>query len=866
MVSECAMHRIYGFFHSIPNSFPTRSQLTNIICGPYELGMVVGLYIKRLYLQAVFISFFSRFFLEMAEKEVKTNKRMFVLWVETGSVHICEGSVMSISKEQPKIAVFLCHCGDNIAGTVDIPKLKKILSKRDDLVVLDHLFLCSESGQHLILDTLEKENVDRVVIASCSPKHHWNIFKGCIEQKLNPYMFEMANIREHCSWVHFDKEEATTKALALIEGAIGNVKHHAPIDKKEIAVNRDVMVIGAGIAGMHASLELADKDFHVYLVEKEPSIGGNMTKLGRTFPTDDCSMCTESPIMNEVNAHPNIELMTLSEVIDFSGRPGEFIVTVKTNPRYVDPSKCTGCGLCTEKCPVSIPSTYELGLKNTKAIHIPFDSCVPEIAFIEPDACLKIRKGTCGICEKICPADAIDYAQKSQTTKIKVGAVVVATGYKQMDLTNTEYNFEHPDVINGLQLERMITPAGPTKGKILCPSNGRAPESVTFIQCVGSRDERHHAYCSNICCMYSAKNAKIVRAKLPDADITMCYIDIRAPGRRYEEYYRLLRKNNIKMVLGKPSEIMDSADGSLYFDVFDKSTNKLLWVNSDLVVLATALEPSEGTKKMAALLNIPYGLDGFISPLHVKIAPVDTTSEGIYVIGTAEAPKSIQDSITDAASAASRIATLLKSDTSVIDLKTVVIDPDTCTKCGLCIEACNYSVITDEYEIIDMSCRGCGKCVAVCPTGAIQIRHLTSEQLRGQVDGILSVDPDSVIAYTSETCGYNAADIAGVSRMEYPSVVKVVKVPCAGRVGVDDLLYAFEKGARGVLIVACPKGLCHYIDGCDTAEDAVKETKKILDEQGVDSNRLRFVPIVSPDGPKFQQICTEEAKKVRGNA
>jgi len=771
---------------------------------------------------------------------------------------------MSDSGKNKKIAVFLCHCGDNIADTVNIKKLKKDLSKNKDLVVKDHLFLCSESGQNLILDTLKDKNIDRVVIASCSPKHHWNIFKNCIQQKLNPYMWEMANIREHCSWVHSDENKATKKAMALVQGAINKVKHHDPILKKEISINRDVLVIGAGIAGMHTSLELADKDFNVYLVEKSPAIGGNMTKLGRTFPTDDCSMCTASPIMNEVSSHPNINMMTLSEVVDFSGMPGEYVATVKTNPRFVDPNKCTGCGLCTEKCPVSITSEYELGLKNTKAVHIPFDSCVPEVAFINPDACLKITKDKCGICKKICPADAIDYNQKSETREIKIGAVVVATGYKQMDLTNTEYHFEHPNIINGLQLERMITPAGPTKGKIVCPSDGSVPKTVTFIQCAGSRDQRHNEYCSNICCMYSAKNAKITRAKIPDADINMCYIDIRAPGRRYEEYYRLLRQNNIKMIMGKPSEIMEDVDGQLFFDVFDKSTNKLLQVNSDLIVLATALEPSDGTKKMTSLLNLSYGMDGFISPLHVKIAPVDTTNEGIYVAGTSEAPKSIQDCITDASSAASRIATLLKSDTSVIDLTTAIIDIDKCTKCGKCIEACNYSAITNNYEIIDMACRGCGKCVSICPEEAIEIRHLTKKQLRSQIDGILSVEPDSIIAYTSETCGYNAADIAGVSRLKYPSEIKIIKLPCVGRLSVDDIIYPFDKGAKAVMVVSCPPGLCHYIDGAESAEKIVEDAKKILDEKGISSDKLRFIPIVSPDGPKFQKVCTEEFEKIKG--
>ncbi|HDM67159.1 MAG TPA: CoB--CoM heterodisulfide reductase iron-sulfur subunit A family protein, partial [Thermoplasmatales archaeon] len=450
-----------------------------------------------------------------------------------------------------KTAVFLCHCGDNIAATVDIGKLKEKLSKDENLVIREHLFLCSEAGQQMILDTLdENKDIDRVVIASCSPKHHWSIFKECIKQRLNPYMFEMANIREHCSWVHSDKEEAARKAYSIIKGAINKVQHHKPIGVVEVPVNRDILVIGAGIAGMHASLELADKGFHVYLVEKEASIGGNMTRLGRTFPTDDCSMCTVSPIMNKVNAHPNIELLTLTEVTKLEGRVGDYTVTIETKPRYVDVDKCTGCNICTEKCPVTIPNRYNLGLDDTKAIHIPFNGSVPNAAFIEEEYCLKINKGTCGLCEKNCPADAIDFNQKPLKREIKVGAIIVATGYQQIDLHNTEYHYDHPDVITGLELERMIVPSGPTGGKIICPSDGREPKTITFIQCAGSRDKRHKEYCSGICCMYSIKNAKIMRAKFPDATINMCYIDIRSPGRRNEEYYQLMREKNINMILG----------------------------------------------------------------------------------------------------------------------------------------------------------------------------------------------------------------------------------------------------------------------------------------------------------------------------
>lgn len=760
----------------------------------------------------------------------------------------------------------MCHCGDNIAGTVNIAELKEELSRDVGLVVRDSMFLCSEAGQNKIIETIDTEDIDRVVIASCSPIHHGDIFRSCVKKRLNPFMWEMANIREHCSWVHPNMEEGTVKALSLIKGAIGKIRYKSPIETAEVPVKQEVLVIGAGISGMHASLELADKGFKVHLIEKDASIGGNMTRLGRTFPTDDCAMCTVSPIMNGTKAHPNIHLMTQSEVVEFAGTPGDFRVTVETKPRYVLPDRCTSCGLCTEKCPVTISSEYDLGLGDTKAIHLPFDSCVPNAVFIEADACLYVQKGACRICEKVCPADAIDFGQKVESTILEVGAIVVATGYRQKDLSNTEYNVEHPDVITGLQLERMITPSGPTGGKIVCPSDGRGPKKITFIQCAGSRDRRHNEYCSNICCMYSAKNSKILRNKIPDAEINICYIDIRAPGKLYEEYYRTMREKGIKTIMGIPSEILDHSDGSLYFEVFDKATNKLLRVGSDLIVLAASLEPSDGTERIREKLHLPGGSDGFLIPRHVKIAPVDTPNEGLYSIGLALGPKAIQECITDASAVASRIATLLRSDKKKIDLSTAVIDPAKCIGCGKCEEACNYNAIMkdgEKFKVIDLSCRSCGKCVSVCPEGAITLRSFSREQVIGLLDGILEVDPDSIIAYSTSACGYMAADIAGTSRREYPTDLKIVRLICACQLTVEDLIYPFTKGAKGVMVLSCPEPLHHFVDEVEVIKGTINRANKVLDGMGISRKRLKLVEIVSPDGAKLQKVSTEMAELVK---
>ncbi len=756
------------------------------------------------------------------------------------------------------IGVFLCHCGKNISTHVDIKKLKEELSKDPGLYVVEDTFLCSQAGQGLIKDSVKEKGLDRVVVASCSPKHHGDIFKNCVGEVLNPYMWEMANIREQCAWVHQnDNEKATEKALALVRGAIEKVKLHEPIGQLTVPVSKEVLVIGAGIAGIHAALEMGDKGYHVHLVEKTPIIGGNMVKLDRTFPTDDCSMCTISPKLNEVASHPNVIIYTLSEVEEVSGRPGEYEVKIVKHPRYVDEEKCTGCGTCAEKCPIKRPNEYDFGLSKRKAIYIPAGGMVPLKYTINRDDCLHFRTGKCGICVDNCVAGAIDFDQKEKHIELKVGAIMVATGYDQYDLSNTEYNIEHPNVITGLELERMIDPSGPTSGKIIRPSDGETPKSLTFIQCAGSRDERRNTYCSKICCMYTIKNAQLVEKEYPEMEINLCYIDIRTPGKNFEEYYRRFRSAGINMIKGMPSEILSGENDTLEFDVYDTATKKLLKINTDLVVLATSLVPSEGTKKMAEVLHLVYGPEGFLAPVHVKINPVDTANRGQYIVGTAVFPKPIQECITDAGAASSRVATFLKDDKLVLDLVTNRIDPEICIHCGECVEGCNYSAIKENeegvYEVLDVSCLGCGKCAAICPSNASEMRFGSDEQLKVQVSGILSSDPDTIIAYSCEQCGYNAADLAGISNLEYSSKVKIVKVPCTARVSFELMLYPFLKGAKGVMVAGCLEDQCHYIDGNIGAKERAMMAKKILDLIGIGGERLQFFNMSSGDGPKFAE-------------
>jgi heterodisulfide reductase subunit A len=441
--------------------------------------------------------------------------------------------------------------------------------------------------------------------------------------------------------------------------------------------------------------------------------------------------------------------------------------------------------------------------------------------------------------------------------EFKVGAIVVATGYEQYNLAKTEYNIEHPNVITGLELERLINSTGPTAGELVRPSDGKKPESITFIQCAGSRDERHQPYCSKICCMYTTKNAGLIRREYPDMEINICFIDFRAAGRSYEEYYRNLRSMGINLIKGRPSEILGASDGSLLFDVFDMQTQKLLQIKTDMVVLATALVPSKGTKDMISTLHLVYGPDGFIKPVHVKIAPVDTSIAGIFIAGTATGPKPIQECITDASAAASRVATFIKSPMADVDLDKAKINTDICIKCGLCAEECNYDAIDttgENYKVIEVACQACGKCAAICPTNAIDLQHFLDHQITAQVDGILDAgdSKDTIIAYVCTWCGYNAADIAGVARYNYPANIRIVRFPCTGRMSFEHMLYPFTKGARGVMVVGCLPEQCHYIDGNIGAKERALQAKEILDLIGIGGHRLEFFNLSSAMGDKFR--------------
>ncbi|MBC7115333.1 MAG: hydrogenase iron-sulfur subunit [Archaeoglobi archaeon] len=837
------------------------------------------------------------------------------------------------------IGVFICHCGNNIAGEVDIEKVKEAVSSWG-VKVYDYIFLCSEAGQEMIKKRIEEDGLSRVVIAACSPSHHSHVFRECIGEKLNPFLWEFVNIREQCSWVH-KGEEATRKAIALIRGGVEKAKLLQPVETVKVPVNKDVLVIGGGIAGMQASLELASKGHRVYLVEKEPSIGGKMVKLDKTFPTDDCSMCTISPKLSEVAQNKNIAILTLSEIEEISGRPGEYRVKIRKKPRYVDETRCTGCGACTKSsyekllvpdgyelvdririhsencvncgvcvkicndlgfgalqkgeehpsydtsrcagcfecvkrcpkgaieiinvCPVKVPSEFDEGLGARGAIYVPFPQAVPSTHLRDPENCLRLngRMPECRGCISVCEAGAVKDDDEERLIELTVGAIIIATGYELRDMSETEYNVEHPNVITALQLERLLSSQGPTGGRVVRPSDGKVPRSITFIQCVGSRDLRYNPYCSKICCMYALKQARLIKQEHPDIEVNICYMDLRAAGRWYEEYYKSTRELGINFIRGNVAEVIDEGE-DLIVKVEDTLEGEVKELHSELVVLSVSMNPSEGTLDIAKKLGLKRGEDGFIDPLHPKIEPVDTAQEGIYIAGTCSGPKPIQESIAEANAAAGRASTFLKEDEMPVSLTTGFIDPSICILCRSCLEFCSFDAVREEdgqLRVEDVSCHSCGKCSALCPSNAMILRGLRDEQIEAQIRGILSEDPDSIIAFCCQHCSYNAADLAGLNKRKYSAKVKIIRVPCSGRVSPNHVLTAFKYGAKGVMVTGCREGECHYLDGNLSAKERVLKLKELLELCGISAERVEMYNLSSSDARKWVECVNEFVRR-----
>ncbi len=651
--------------------------------------------------------------------------------------------------QKPKIGVYVCHCGQNIYPKVDVMKVAEYAGKLSHVAVAkEYKFMCSSPGQQLIVDDIKELGLNRVVVASCSPRMHEPTFRKAVKTAgLNMFYFQMANIREHSSWVTLDSELATQKAIDLVTAAVKRVAFHAPLVTKEVAVKKSVLVIGGGIAGMQSALTAAEAGFKVYLIEREPSIGGHMSKFDKTFPTLDCAACIMTPKMVSVDQQPDIELITYSEVESVDGFIGNYTVKIRKKPRYVDEEKCTGCGVCMEKCPSKkIRDDYNEGLCNRTAIFSPFPQAVPKTPVIDVENCLKLGLGKkCGICEKFCEAGAIRYDQEPEIIEVETGAIILATGFKAFDSSKLiQYGYGiYPEVYTSLEFERLNNATGPTSGQIVM-KNGEKPKKVAIIHCVGSRDKRHNAYCSRVCCMYSMKFAHLIREKT-NAEVWEFYIDMRSPGKLYEEFYNRVQEEGVHFIRGRVAEVTDMVDnpddeGCLTVVAENTLTRKNLRLPVDMVLLSVGLEPADGAEEVGRMTGVSRDGDGWFNELHAKLAPVSTPISGIFLAGCCQGPKDIPDTVAQASAAAGEAISLLSKGTVSTKAEISFIDPDLCAGCKTCILVCAYSAIDYDASrsvsvINETLCQGCGSCSAACPASAAGVKQFTDLQVMNELEG-----------------------------------------------------------------------------------------------------------------------------------
>ncbi|MCD6431210.1 hydrogenase iron-sulfur subunit [Candidatus Bathyarchaeota archaeon] len=753
-----------------------------------------------------------------------------------------------------RIGVYICHCGGNISDTVDVEKVKEAVSKLDNVKIVETVdYLCSTQGQSLIKSGIKDYGINRVVVASCSLYLHLGTFRRAVsEAGLNPYLLEMVNIREHCSWVHDNIEQATKKAIDIVRGAVNRVRHLEVLHPIKTKVKKEVLVIGGGISGIQAALEMADKGYQVYLVERNPCIGGHMAQLSETFPTLDCSYCILAPRMVSVSQHPRIKIITMAEPVALEGMPGDYTVTIRVKPRYVDIEKCTGCDECTKVCPVEVPDEFNLGLTWRKAIYIPYPQGTPRAYVIDTDNCLGLAPIACGKCIEVCDPGAINYDMQPEEIKLDVGAIILATGYEQISPNDFgEYSYgTHPDIVTNLQFERIMH-LGFKK-----PSDGRLPKKVAFVLCVGSRalQERAKEYCCKIGCMVAIKQAIMLKKAIPNVEPWIFYQDIRADGKGYEEFYARAREQGVKFVRGLAARVLPTNDG-LIVKAEDTIAGMPVEEKFDMVVLSLGITPRPDTEELAKIFGLHTGPDGFFMERHYKLNPVDSAKEGIFVSGCALGPKDIRESVEEGMAAASRAATFIGQGELEVSPEVPVIDRGKCDLCGKCVEICPTKAITikdSSISVTPIACINCGACVPACPKDAIDQNNFREKQLIAQVQGVSlgELKEPKIIAFIERKTAYSSLDLAGTRRLSYIANIRPITVPSCMRIGIKHLLNAFAYGADGVV----------FVEGDDSpfaGEKLLKhvtELKKELQKYEISPLRLQSMTTTIPQYDKAVKL------------
>ncbi len=753
-----------------------------------------------------------------------------------------------------KVLVAFETFGDTLKEKLDIDALERQASQIESVTATAQTPILNYKSLYDEIASLRKSKGDdavEVIVAVTGSRTRVEepLRMAMKEAGLDPNRLVVTNVREQCALVHDDRAESTAKAGSLLKAAVEKAKMLTPLEMKNIQRFNEVLVVGGGVSGIHASLDLAKQGIMVHLVEKEPTIGGMMPLLGKTFPEDTCAICIGGPKMADISNEPNINLMAYSEVEEVIPLPVGYQVRVKKKPRYIDMDKCVACNQCTERCPVEVPNELDGRLSMRKAAYIPYGQAIPRKYVIDAENCLYLTKGSCRLCERVCPNDAVDFSQEEEIVDIYVGSIIVATGFENFDArTQPKFGAQFENVLDQYQLARLLDGEGPTAGELFKPSDGGKPRSVIMIQCVGSRDPEINPWCSRYCCMAAMKHAEDIKLHQgADIDVSILFKDIRAGGKFYEEFYNRVQRLGINFVHGNLEQVARLDDGTFVVQYVNGKGIKST-LTGDMIALSTGMVPSAGTRKLADKLGISVDKFGFFAEVDPKVASVTTKKPGIYICGTCQSPKDIPESVAQASAAATMASLhLMKAvDASKTILKPIVSE-ENCGRCGICVALCPYEAITmppeGPVEIDNALCQSCGLCISSCPTRALDNPNYGFDMIDLQSRTILEDrDPSktNVIGFLCNDCGYNLLDTAGFYGAKYSSGFVPIYVPCMSTVSLRNIMNAIEYGADGVMLIGCVEDRCHYEKGVEHAEGQLKLMERLYGSVG-EKVPVRFV-------------------------
>ncbi|NVM29141.1 MAG: hydrogenase iron-sulfur subunit [Candidatus Helarchaeota archaeon] len=765
------------------------------------------------------------------------------------------------------IGTILCSCRGEIDSHLNVDKLKEFCQKQPDVKVTRvYEASCSIHDQEDLIKAAQDIEIDGLLFIGCSPKYYEKAFQEIFYEKLNinPGLIKFANIREQVAWAHRNQseEQINEKSKAFILAALEELRTAKTIKTESVPNLKSVLVIGAGISGIHATLALANQGFYTYLVEKEPYIGGPQLRFSKAFPRDECSACALTPIINTLSRTPNVEIFPLSEVVKVRGRTGNYIITIKHHPRFVK-EICNNCGQCIDVCKTNVPDKYNYKLIDKKVIHLPNFDPFPRLPFISQSDIQYCRNECSQLCAKVCDLKAIDLNEEEKEFDINVGGIITAIGYNMYQPNEYGYGMSK-DILSLEEYERMLVSNGPFNGKILKPSNKEPPESIAFILCVGSRQTGKIPYCSRYCCMATATAVKQTVEKLPDTKIYIFYRDIYAIGKMGEEYIKETENfKNVEWIRAIPEHFhkkpekykLESDEINLTITV---AGGKLM-IPFDMIVLATPMIPNKDTDKIRELLGLAKTPEGFFKESDMMLEPVSTYDVGKYLAGSCIGPRTINEAIVDGYAAAAGISRILSGNEITQFVTISDVDESICGGEGICVKTCFFHACSIDPEkkisVVDPTlCRGCGNCVAACPTGARDLLLFPSESIYRSIDILSEYQPPEgpkILGIMCNGCAYPAADQVGLTGKTFPPNISIIRVPCSGRIDPRFLLYAIEKGFDGIVLGACYPENCQYIGGNYDLEKRIDLLKELLKARGMEEKRLKILFISYLESEKF---------------